>query len=111
MEGRALTWYKWWETSTTRFKWEEIRQELLNRFQPVLFNNPFDILLSLKQEGMAKEYRELFETYVGPLNIVKSRYLKGIFLNELKEDVIAEIKLHLVETLNQVMNLADLIDD
>lgn len=38
-------------------------------------------------------------------------YLKGIFLSVFKDDIKAELKLHRVEDLAEMMDLAQLIDD
>jgi len=56
--------------------------------------SPYELLLSLKHEGTIEEYREKFELYTGPLRGIEPKYLKGIFLNGLKEVVRAELKLH-----------------
>lgn len=69
------------------------------------------MLLSLKQTGPVEEYREKFELYVGPLKFADTTYLKGIFLNGLKEVIRAELKLHPEETLAELMDFAQGVDD
>lgn len=49
--------------------WDEFKNEVLRRLQPTLVENPFEILLSLKQEGTVKEYRKQFEVLLGPLKV------------------------------------------
>lgn len=41
-----------------------------------------------------EDYREQFEPYAGPLRGKDLEYLKGIFLNGLKEEIRVEMKLH-----------------
>ncbi|KAJ1417644.1 Retrotransposon gag domain [Sesbania bispinosa] len=94
MEGRALTWFQWWEFCTVNQTWEEFRTAVIRRFQPSMAQNPYELLLSLKQTTSVEEYRERFELYAGPLKGTEPEYLKGIFLNGLKEVVKAELKLH-----------------
>ena len=48
--------------------------------------------------------------YSQPLKIFKHRYLLGLFLNGLKDEVRAELKLHTFHTLEQLMNLAEMVE-
>lgn len=111
MEGKALSWYQWWEFSAQSPTWEEFRSAVIRRFQPSMLQSPFELLLSLKQIGSVEEYREQFELYAGPLKCTEPSYLKGIFLNGLKEAVRAELKLHPVERLSELMDYAQRIDE
>ncbi|KAK2428019.1 hypothetical protein QL285_026562 [Trifolium repens] len=76
-----------------------------------MLQSPFELLLSLKQIGTAEEYREQFELYAGPLKCSEPAYLKHIFLNGLKEVIQAELKLHTVEGLSEMMDYARRIDE
>lgn len=76
-----------------------------------MVDNRYDLLLALKQEGTVKEYQKLLKKYVAPLQISKWQYLKGIFLNGLEEEVRVESKLHHVETLTELMDLVELVDN
>jgi len=58
-----------------------------------------------------EEYRAQFELYVSLLRFAEQEYLKGIFLNGLKEVVKAELKLHPVSTLSELMDFAQCIDE
>jgi len=99
MEGKALTWYQWWEFCSPNPTWEDFKAALLKRFQPSMLQTPYELLLSLKQSGLVEEYCAQFELYAGPLRAAEPEYLKGIFLNGLIEAVKAELKLHSVSTL------------
>lgn len=68
-------------------------------------------MLSLKQTGIVEEYREQFEMYTGPLKCTEPSYLKGIFLNGLKDIIREELKLHPVETLYELMDYAQRVDE
>lgn len=50
------------------------------------------------------EYREHFELYANLLRGIDVEYLKGIFLNGLKEEVKVELKLHLMQSLSEMMD-------
>ncbi|KAJ1404447.1 Retrotransposon gag domain [Sesbania bispinosa] len=111
MEGRALTWFQWWEFCTVNHTWEDFRTAVIRRFRPSMAQNPYELLLSLKQMTSVEEYREKFELYVGPLKGTDPEYLKGIFLNGLKEAVRAELKLHRLGSLPKMMDYAQRIDE
>ncbi|KAJ1380355.1 Retrotransposon gag domain [Sesbania bispinosa] len=65
MEGRALTWFQWWEFCTVNRTWEDFRMAVIRRFQPSMAQNPYELLLGLKQTSSVEEYREKFELYAG----------------------------------------------
>ena len=61
MEGQALTWYHWWEASTTIHTWPRFQEAMVERFQPEVAWDPYLALLAVKQEGTVREYRDWFE--------------------------------------------------
>ncbi|KAH1265539.1 hypothetical protein GmHk_01G001225 [Glycine max] len=111
MEGKALTWYQWWEFCAKNTNWTDFKNVVIQWFQPSMNQSPYELLLSLKHEGTVEEYREKFELYAGPLRGTKPEYLKGIFFNGLKEVVRAELKLHPVNTLPELMDYAQRIEE
>lgn len=80
MEGRALRWYQWLDSCTSKQSWEIFKIAVIRRFQPALAQNRYEVLLNLKQEKSVKEFREQFKLYAGPLRCTSPEYLKGIFL-------------------------------
>ncbi|XP_020203031.1 uncharacterized protein LOC109788665 isoform X2 [Cajanus cajan] len=110
MQGKALTWFQWWEGRNPNSAWVGLKGALLRRFQPEMVQNPYEVLLGLKQEGSVADYREKFEANSGPLRIGDTNYLKGIFLNGLKEEIKGELRLHQLNSLEEIMDLALLIE-
>nr|KYP50904.1 hypothetical protein KK1_027260 [Cajanus cajan] len=110
LQGKAVAWFQWWEGRNQNASWTGFKGALLRRFQPEVVQNPFEVLLGLKQEGSVADYREQFEANSGPLRIGDTNYLKGIFLNGLKEEVKAELRLHRLNSLEEIMDLALLIE-
>jgi len=110
MEGKALTWYKWWKFCAQNPTWDDFKSAVIQRFQPSMLHSPFELLLNLQQTGTVEEYREQFELYAGPLKHTEPAYLKVIFLNGLKEGIRAELKLHPLERLSEMMDYAQMID-
>lgn len=111
MEAKALTWYQWWEFCAQDPLWEDFKVTLTKRFQPTMHQSPYELLLSLKQKEFVEDYREQFELFVVPLRGSKPEYLNGIFLNRLKDAVKAELKLHPVISLSELMDFSQRIDE
>lgn len=111
MEGKALTWYQWWKFCAGNSTWENLKAAIIRRFEPSILQNPSESLPSLKQMGTVEEYREQFELYAGPLVWAEREHLKAIFLNGLKDVVKAELKLHPVNSLPEMMDYAQRIDE
>ncbi|XP_058761532.1 uncharacterized protein LOC131634920 [Vicia villosa] len=111
MEERALHWYQWWEEQTPLRTWDEFKLAVMRRFQPGLLHNPLGPLLSLKQKGSVGEYREKFEMMVAPLRREERIMLDSIFLNGLKDEIQAELKLHESQDLAELMDRALLIEE
>nr|KYP31955.1 hypothetical protein KK1_047478 [Cajanus cajan] len=58
LEGRALSWFQWWERCNPTPTWEGFKLAVIRRFQPSMIQNPFELLLSLKQTGTVEEFVE-----------------------------------------------------
>lgn len=111
LEDRALNWYQWWEEQATALTWEEFKKAVIGRFQPGLVQNPLGPLLSIKQTGSVMEYREKFELLIAPLRKEERVMLESIFLNGLKEEIQAELKLHDSKSLSELMDRALLVEE
>lgn len=111
MEDRALNWFQWWEDQTPLRSWEEFKEAVIRRFQPGILHNPLGPLLSLKQDSTVMEYREKFEMLVAPLRREERGMLDSIFLNGLKEELQAEMKLYDYHDLADMMDRALLLEE
>ncbi|CAH9067743.1 unnamed protein product [Cuscuta epithymum] len=111
MEDQALSWFQWWEGQAHRQTWESFTAALTKRFQPNLVQDPLGPLLSLKQKGSVKEYRDKFETAIASQGHLTEEVLKGVFIKGLKKDIRAELKLHTTRTLAKVMDTTSLIEN
>ena len=69
MEGKALTWFHWWQENATFQSWGLLKNTIIKRFHPELIQNPFELLLGLCQGGSVREFREKFEMYSSLLNV------------------------------------------
>ncbi|XP_031263269.1 uncharacterized protein LOC116121451 [Pistacia vera] len=111
MEGRALNWYQWMDTRMPVKNWTDFKSALIERFRPSLKGSACEALIALKQEGTVTEYREQFEAYSAPLTEVGEEVLVGSFINGLKEEIKAELRLSKPNQLNEVMDLAYRVEE
>jgi hypothetical protein len=111
MEGRDLNWIQWWEEQTPLRTWDEFKIAILRRLQPGLLQNPLGPLLSLRQKGTVMEYREKFEMLIVPLRREERVMLESIFMNGLKGEIQAEMKLYECHDLVDMMDRALLIEE
>ena len=70
---------------------------------------PFEILLGVPR-GVGEGVPQIFEMYSRPLKITERRYLFGLFLNGLKDDVRAELKFHSFHTLDELIDIAKMVE-
>ncbi|XP_004514016.3 uncharacterized protein [Cicer arietinum] len=110
LEGKALSWYHWWEKCNPNPNWEGFKIAVVRRFQPSMVQNPFEQLLSLKQTGTVDEYVEDFEKYVGAMRTIDQEFVRGIFLNGLKQELQAEVKLYELNSLSEMIQKVILIE-
>nr|XP_012568866.2 uncharacterized protein LOC105851738 [Cicer arietinum] len=110
LEGKALSWYHWWEKCNPNPNWEGFKIAVVRRFQPSMVQNPFEQLLSLKQTGTVDEYVENFEKYVGAMRTIDQEFVRGIFLNGLKQELQAEVKLYELNSLSEMIQKVILIE-
>lgn len=110
LEGKALSWFQWWEICHSDIGWKDFKFSILKRFQTSATLNPFVTLLALKQEETVEEYVERFKKIAGMLKNVDEEHLKDIFVNGLKEDIGAEIKLYEPPTFSIMVKKALMIE-
>ena len=111
MEGNALPWFYWWEENATFYFWANFKKATIKRFQLELVQNPFKTLLRIRQAGSIKDFQDKFEMYSSLLKVTERRYLLALFLNGLKDEVSAKLKLQSFHTLDELMDLAELVEN
>ena len=94
VEGQALMWFHWWEAKAVVQSWPRFCEAVVKRFQPEVAWDLYLTLLALEQEGTVCEYRDWFESLCRHLKIEERKYLHSFFLNGLKEEVRAEVRIH-----------------
>ncbi|GJW47030.1 putative mitochondrial protein [Tanacetum coccineum] len=106
LEGEALSWYCWSEGRSPFRSWEGLKRRLLNRFQQIQQGNLFEQFFTITQDGTARAYVALFEKLAGQLVGVSEQVLEATFINGLKPDLRASVRVMHPEGLNHAMILA-----
>lgn len=93
VEGEALSWLQWWESSSDVQSWDALNEALLRRFQPTVITNAFEVLMTMKQEGAVREYCKKFENISSHVKVQDQDLFAGLFSNGLREDIRTEVRL------------------
>lgn len=102
-EARALAWFQWESRRRGIRSWEGLKQGILNRFRPTQEGSLEERFLALRQEGTVKDYRLMFETLAVPVSEVSEAFLEGHFINGLKPEIRAEIRVLQPRGLDRIM--------
>ncbi|XP_031276149.1 uncharacterized protein LOC116134605 [Pistacia vera] len=111
MEGKALNWYQWMEGRDPFKSWEELKAALIARFRPSFQGSAHEALVALKQNSTVTEYREDFESHTTPLKDLGEELLMGVFINGLKEEIRAELRLLRPNSLQDVIEQAHRVEE
>ncbi|KAD5318245.1 hypothetical protein E3N88_18191 [Mikania micrantha] len=106
LEGDALDFYSWISTEQDITYWEELTAALQKHFGPPEFQNPDEYLCSVKQTGTIMEYRQEFTRRSSRVNNWPDHCLLGVFLNGLKDELKADVRIHKPRTVYKAVNLA-----
>jgi len=106
----ALSWFQWWEICNPNQSWVGFKNALIQRFQPVLMADPFELLLALKQQKSVSEFITQFERFAGVIKGLDEQHLMKIFSNGLQEEIRAELKLYKTINLSKIMNQVHTIE-
>lgn len=77
-----------------------------NRFKPTQEGTMDERFLVLMQWGSVKDYRLCFETLAAPLKDMSEALLEGHFINGLRPDIRAKMRVLRPIGLEQIMDLA-----
>ena len=55
MEEKTVTWFRWWEENATFQSLPIFKNAVTKQLQPEFVQNPFEMLLGIKQEGTVRE--------------------------------------------------------
>lgn len=110
-EGDALLWYLWEDRRRPIRRWEEMKAMVLRQFRPALAGSLHEQWLAVEQKGTVSEYRRNFIEMAAPLENVPEALALGHFLNGLKPNIRAEVRLLWPRNLDHAMDLAIMAED
>lgn len=106
LEGDALRWCQWEQKRRPIQFWADLKEFILRQFRPTNGGSLYEQWLSTTQLTTVNEYRIKFIETAAPLERVFENLLMGHFINGLKKDIKAEVRLLNPLNLEQAMDLA-----
>lgn len=106
LEGDALRWYQWEHKRHPIRRWADLKGFILRQFRSAAGGSLYEQWLATTQTTTVAEYRRKFIETAAPLERISEEILLGQFLNGLKEDIRAEVRLLSPLSLEQAMEMA-----
>ncbi|KAJ9542106.1 hypothetical protein OSB04_028612 [Centaurea solstitialis] len=111
LEGDALLWFQWEHRRRPVLRWEEMKSLLLRQFRSTQSGSLHEQWLALTQEGTVLDYQRSFIELSAPLSNVPDEIALGHFINGLKTEIRAEVRVIGPITLDQAMDLAVRVEE
>lgn len=106
LEGDALRWYQWEHKRHPIRRWADLKEFILRQFRSSSGGSLYEQWLTTVQTSTVAEYRRKFIETAAPLERISEEIFLGQFLNGLKEDIRAEVRLLIPLNLEQAMEMA-----
>ncbi|KAG7996275.1 hypothetical protein I3843_01G150700 [Carya illinoinensis] len=115
LEGRASKWWRWlrdqYDKERRRLGWTAFEKEFLMQFGPSPIVNHHGQLAKLKQEGKVHHYIDEFRQLQTLVRGWSEEALIGTFVDGLKPWLAKEIKLKQPTRLQEVMRMAEILEE
>ncbi|KAG6480241.1 hypothetical protein ZIOFF_063721 [Zingiber officinale] len=111
LEGDAIQWYDWLEACHGPSKWEEFKEELINRFGPSGYENVDGELAKIRQTSTVVEYQGRFERLSNQIRDWSEKQLLGTFIEGLRLDIRQEVKMNQPRTMKAALSFARLQEE
>lgn len=111
LEGDALRWYQWEHNRRPIRMWNDLKTFMLRQFRPVNGGSLYEQWLSTSQTTTVNEYRRQFIETAAPLEHLSENILLGQFINGLKEEIRAEVRLLNPVNVKQAMEMAIKVEE
>ena len=106
MESKALNWFQWADGRRPICQWQELKTLLLECFGLTQEGSTCEKFLAIQQEGMVRDYRRLFEALSSPLTDLSEEVLESTFINGLRPDIRAKVRMMKPNGLPRIMEFA-----
>lgn len=110
LEGQALLWFQWEHRRRPIERWDQVKTLLRRQFRSQANGCLQEQWLAHKQGGNVTDYRLKF-IELAHLENVSEELSLGQFLNGLREDIRAEVRLLGPVTVDHAMELAHMVED
>lgn len=111
LEGQALLWFQWEHRRRPIERWDQVKTLLRQQFRSQTTGTLQEQWLAHRQGGNVTDYRLKFIELLAPLDNVSEELSLGQFLNGLREDIRAEVRLLGPLTVDHAMELAHMVKD
>ena len=103
LEGNAYNWYMWWKTTTRvcSFNWNNIKNDLLKRFQGITEKDLLAKITRLQQKGSVDEYTCEWEALATRVPEQTDDQHLQTYIHGLKPHIRDELELHNTSTLEK----------
>lgn len=105
-DGDALAWYQWEHNRRPIRHWDDMRNLILKQFRPLHSGSLCEQWLVVSQTGIVSNFRRKFIELAAPLDKIPEPILLAHFINGLREDIRAEVRMLGLHSLEQAMDLA-----
>ncbi|XP_021635852.2 uncharacterized protein LOC110632058 isoform X1 [Hevea brasiliensis] len=106
MEGALLQWLQWLRQRNPQLTWEQLWQELMQRYSDEMSDNPYEHLVALQHLGTVADYVDEFVARASLVPDISDRQCLRFFLNGLREDIRLRLRSHKTTDLYKIMKLA-----
>uniref|UniRef100_A0A5K1CDP3 Retrotransposon gag domain-containing protein n=1 Tax=Nymphaea colorata TaxID=210225 RepID=A0A5K1CDP3_9MAGN len=110
-EGEAMRWYNWNYRGLPEPPWEELVQEVLDRFGESAFHDYEIELKALYQRGTVKDYQAQFEDLSSMVHALPEGALISSFIGGLREDIKLELMTDRPQRLKECYKRANKIEE
>lgn len=111
LDGDAQRWYQWENRRHPVWMWADLKKVLLRQFRPNSGGSLYEQWLATNQTSTVSEYQRKFIETAAPFEHVSEEMLMGHFINGLKEEIKAEVRLLNPLCLEQTMEQAVRVEE
>lgn len=111
LEGSALLWFQWEHRRRPIERWEQVKMLLRRHFRSTSTGTLQEQWLAHCQGGTVSDYCLKFIELLAPLDNVSEELSLGQFLNVLRDNIRAEVRLLSPLTVDHAMDLAHMVED
>lgn len=111
LEGKAIQWLQWYETTKPVVGWEEFARDFCSRFGKRHSESVVGELTKLKQVTTIEVYHDKFEELINRNKGLSESFLVDCFISGLKDEIKKAVNMFDPITLNRAFCLAQLQEE